>query len=156
AVAPRARMESAHSSPRQLHAVTFSTLKAGERPVKGRGRGKGPLALPRPLTGLLPAFRYCVSITGLYLWTNQPYGDACPDNRHDTRVPIHPTRSSTTFPPFDSTDNSSPYVSCYAAPRTGSGAGVCSSARRTPRESAPPPRSSAPRQSRTYGSRSAT
>src|SRR5439155_185643 len=119
AVAPRARMDCAHSFPHHVHADTFSTLRAGERPVKGRGRGKGPFPFPPPLTGRSPAVPYCVSITGLYLWTNQPYGDACPDNRHDTRVPIHPTQSSTTFPPSDSTDNSSPYVSWYAAPRTG-------------------------------------
>src|SRR2546430_15692748 len=103
-----------------------------------------------------PVVPFCVSVAGLYLWTNQPYGDACPDNRHDPRVPIHPTRSSPPFPPSDLTDNSSPYVSWSAAPRTGSGAGACCSAHRTPRESAPPPKSSAPRRSRTYGSRSAT
>src|SRR6266700_3746075 len=65
-------------------------------------------------------------------------------------------RSSTTFPPSDSTDNSSPFASRYAGPRTESGAGGSCSARRTPRRSAPPRRSSAPRRSRTCGKRCAT
>src|SRR5205823_9560811 len=54
-------------------------------------------------------------------------GSACPDNRHATTHPIRTKRSSTTFPPSDSTDNSSPFASRYAGPRTGSGVGGCCS-----------------------------
>src|SRR5882762_387191 len=81
---------------------------------------------------------------------------ACPDSRHATTHLIRPKRSSTTSPPSDSTDNSSPFASRYAGPRTGYGAGGCCSARRTPRRSAPPRRSSAPPRSRTCGRRCAT
>src|SRR3989440_208584 len=52
AVAPRARVGCARPASRHVHADTFSTLKAGERPVKGRRRGKGPFPFPPPLTGL--------------------------------------------------------------------------------------------------------
>src|SRR6184192_1962671 len=83
-------------------------------------------------------------------------GSACPDNRHATTHPIRTKRSSTTFPPSDSTDNSSPFASRYAGRKTGSGAGACCSALRTPRPSAPRRRSSAPRRSRTCGRRCAT
>src|SRR2546422_710756 len=50
------------------------------------------------------------------------YGSACPHNRRAT-VPPMLLRSFTSFPPSASTDNSSPFASPCAAPRTGFGAG---------------------------------
>src|SRR5206468_12715493 len=83
-------------------------------------------------------------------------GSACPDNRHATTHPIRTKLSSTTFPPSDSTDNSSPFASRYAGRKTGSGVGACYSGHPIPRRSAPRRRSSAPRRSRTCGRRCGT